>query len=173
MSVISDCRIVFEWAALRYPEHRFVVWGHSLGSGISTKFVTQLQTDSDPCLDKNLGLILESAFISAHEAAKHMPAARYWNYFKITRGKIARSMENIFPTVELLPDIKVPVLLIHAMDDITIPHRHSEVLHETCRRRSSGEVEMYSAEKGQHKWVHRDEGAVRCAAQFITRVATQ
>ena len=168
--MVADCWKVLEWVSLRYPEHRVVLWGHSLGSGISTKFISELQEEADTMLEKVQGLVLESAFISAQEGAKSFPGVEYWNYFKITRDRIPRSLTNIFPTVDLLPDVKVPVLLLHAVDDSTIPHRHSEILYETCRMRGKKEVEFYSASSGQHRWVSRDEGAVRCAARFIKKL---
>ena len=169
-TVEADCRRVLEWAVSRFPEYQVVVWGHSLGSGISTKFLHALQSEDSDFLRKVRGLILESAFISAEEAAKNFPAAKYWNYFTITRGRIPRSMKGIFPTVDLLPQLQFPVLLVHAVDDQTIPHRHSKVLHDTCSGKGKEDVELHSARSGQHRFVHKDQGAINAAHLFIQNI---
>ena len=147
-----------------------MVWGHSLGSGISTKFLHTLQSENSKFLDKVRGLILESAFISAEEAAKNFPAAKYWNYFRLTRDRIPRSMKGIFPTVNLLPQLQLPVLLVHAVDDQTIPHSHSVVLKETCTGEGKGDVELHSASSGEHRFVHKDTAATDAAHRFIQNI---
>lgn len=169
-TVETDCRRVLEWAISRFPQYQVVVWGHSLGSGISTKFLHSLQSENSQFLEKVRGLILESAFISAEEAAKNFPAAKYWNYFTITRDRIPKSMKGIFPTVNLLPQLQLPVLLVHAVDDHTIPHQHSVVLKETCCGKGKGDVELHSASSGQHRFVHKDSAATDAAHRFIQSI---
>ena len=171
ISVVDDCITVLEWVTTQYPSTPIVVWGHSLGSGISTKFLSELQASST-CSDisKIRGLILESGFTSAADAAAQFPAARYWNYFRVTRDRIPRSLHGIFPTIDLLPELRVPVQLIHAVDDKTIPHQHSVLLKERCEERSKQDVELFSAQTGEHRFLHRNEAAVQTARQFIERV---
>jgi len=169
-TVEADCRRVLEWAVSHFPDCQVVVWGHSLGSGISTKFVHGVQSDKLESLQKVRGLILESAFISAEEAAKNFPAAKYWNYFKITRGRIPQSMEGIFPTVCLLPQLQLPVFLVHAVDDKTIPHQHSVVLRNTCSGNGKHDVQLHSAASGEHRFVHQDNEAMLAAHQFIQNI---
>eukprot|EP00116_Pleurobrachia_bachei_P008482 sb/3468744/ len=167
-STVKDCKIVYQWVTSNFPTHRLVIWGHSLGTGISTRFLsTMLEESPGQVSGRVVGLILESAFISASEACKSFPAAKYWDYFRITRDRIPRSMESIFPTVDLLPNISLPVHLIHAMNDRTIPLRHSEVLRDACEREGKM-VGMYTAKTGEHRFVHRDPGSMESAVEFIT-----
>lgn len=167
-SVISDCHAVMKWTIEQFPTHKIIVWGHSLGTGISTKFMSEVADNS--CTYQISGLILESGFMSATEAAKHFPAAKYWNWFGITRGKIPRSLEGIFPSIDLLPRVNVPVQLIHGLDDFVIPYEHSVRLKHACILNGKHDVDLHGADSGQHKWIHRNETAIKVACSFIDNV---
>lgn len=164
-SVIEDCTTVLSWTRTNYPSHHIIVWGHSLGSGISTKFVSELSN-----LRQIRGLVLESGFTSAKDAAAQFPAAKYWNYFRATRNRIPQSLEGIFPTIQLLPKLSIPVQLIHAVDDKTIPHQHSVSLRESCASNNKHDVYLFSAQTGEHRFIHRDHEAVMGAKNFIETV---
>ena len=176
-SVVSDCHDVLEWCRSTYPSHHIVVWGHSLGTGIATRFLHSLHTAGDLPASVR-ALILESAFLSAKAAAKCFPAAKYWDYLKLTRDRIPRSMDHIFPTDRLLPVVAetLPVLLVHAVDDSTVPHSHSVALRERCSGLVTGGVgsvgvDLFSAATGQHRFVMRDEEAVEMVTRFVDVIA--
>ena len=167
ISVVEDTRSVLKWAIDKFPSFAIIVWGHSLGTGIAAKFMSE-----DCQLHPEIrGLILESGFTSAMDAAKNFPAARFWNYFRLTRGKIAKSLDGVFPTIDLIHSIPVPIQLIHAIDDYTIPAAHSEKLHQAARTNNKQNIDIFIASTGQHKFVFQNTEAMKEIEKFISSVS--
>lgn len=107
-SILQDAGIA--WAALASREVRptqRVIYGHSMGSGVAVDLASRLSARTDYG-----ALILESAFTSfadvAHEA-----------------GGLARVLQLLnrerFASIEKIPKVQAPVLMLHGTQDSTIP----------------------------------------------------
>jgi len=93
------------------PAERIVLFGRSLGGGVSAQLATEVAA---------AGLILESTFLSAPRLAQEIYwflPAKYllWDKFD-TAGKVAR--------------IESPVLIVHSPEDDIVPYHHGRDLFE-------------------------------------------
>jgi fermentation-respiration switch protein FrsA (DUF1100 family) len=97
---------------VRYiPPRNIVVFGRSLGGAIAAHLAGKHQPSA---------LILESTFISFKEIASDL-------YPYLPVGLITRFSYNTF---EYLRNVKVPVLIVHSLQDELIPFRHGQVLYD-------------------------------------------
>jgi fermentation-respiration switch protein FrsA (DUF1100 family) len=92
---------------------RVVIYGHSLGSAVAIQLATQVSA---------AGLIVEGAFTSVPDRGAEV-------YPFVPVRWIAR---NRFPSVERMPYLRMPVLVIHGRDDSTIPIAHGRRLFEAA-----------------------------------------
>ncbi len=102
-AVSLDAQATYDWLKQQVPEKHIVIWGHSLGSSVAARLVS----NNNPA-----GAILEGAFPSMTDAARaHYPFAwiKEWMLF------------DRFDTARYLKDHRMPLLLIHAELDSIIP----------------------------------------------------
>jgi abhydrolase domain-containing protein 17 len=92
---------------LKIPADRIIIYGRSVGSGPSVYLASR---------QPSAGLILESAFTSTFRVI--LP-------FKILPF-------DKFPNQERLPQVKVPILIIHGTQDQVIPFSHGQTLYQTA-----------------------------------------
>jgi fermentation-respiration switch protein FrsA (DUF1100 family) len=92
---------------------RVVIYGHSLGSAVAIQLATQAPA---------AGLIIEGGFTSVPDRG-----AEVYPYVPVRL--IAR---NRFPSLERMPLLRMPVLVIHGRDDTTIPIAHGRRLYEAA-----------------------------------------
>ena len=162
-TVVHDADVMLQWVQERYPDHNIVVWGHSLGTGITVKLLSSLE--SHP---KNLQrLILESPFLNSGEAGRHIPIAKIFDLLPCTKGVIGAALEGLFPTDKLISKIKLPILILHAKDDKILPVHHSHLLMEECERQKMDNVSLKIFDEGQHKFLFMNDNAMAAASEFI------
>ncbi len=103
-SLVSAGQAAWDWLlAQGYAPNRIAVWGLSLGGGVAAQLVAG---PADPC-----ALILESTFASVTLLAQQR--APLWPVELILR--------HPFDTLAVANRLQVPVMVIHARDDGTIP----------------------------------------------------
>ncbi|PZO37299.1 MAG: alpha/beta hydrolase [Pseudanabaena frigida] len=93
---------------------KIIIYGESLGGAIAS-YIAQANSQPD---SKNsaAGLILASTFTSISDRASEL-------YPFLPIRLLSRFSYN---SVERLPNIKIPVLIIHSIDDEIIPFQHGE-----------------------------------------------
>jgi pimeloyl-ACP methyl ester carboxylesterase len=98
----------------KIPPKKIIVYGESLGGAIAS-YIAQKTSNQDP---KNAagGLILASTFTSISDRA-----AEIYPFLPIRL--LSRFNYN---SSDRLPNIKIPVLIIHSTDDEIIPFHHGE-----------------------------------------------
>ncbi|MFN0181212.1 MAG: alpha/beta hydrolase [Gemmatimonadales bacterium] len=109
----ADARAVYDHlrARLGIPAERIVIYGHSLGGGVATRLATQVPS---------AGLIVEGTFTSVPDVGQ----ARYpWLPIRLLAA-------NRFDNAATIPTLKVPVMVMHAEADQTIPFGHGRRLFE-------------------------------------------
>ena len=104
----ADVEAAWNSVAPEYRGRRIVITGRSLGSGPAAFLATKVEGDL---------LVLVSPYSSVREAAAELYP---WVPMNLLRYPM--------PTREWLPDVKMPVMLIHGEDDATIPIAHAERL---------------------------------------------
>lgn len=84
------------------PAEEIVIFGRSLGGGVATWLAWKYPPRA---------LILESTFASLTDVAAH-----HYPFFPVRR-----LIQIHYPSIERIPDIRVPLLIIHSPDDTLIP----------------------------------------------------
>jgi fermentation-respiration switch protein FrsA (DUF1100 family) len=103
-----DARAARDWLSSYQPE-RIVLYGESLGTGVAVRLATERPVG---------GVVLDAPYTSTADVAKGV----YWFL------PIALLMRDQFRSVDLMGEIKVPLLIMHGEEDSVIPIALSELL---------------------------------------------
>ncbi|CAG9572649.1 unnamed protein product [Danaus chrysippus] len=172
--VVEDSLIVFDWlnTTLEPAKERppVFVWGHSLGTGISSHLLGNLKELSKNILEKAEplklpnGLILESPFNNLADEVNHHPLAilvSWLPYFKemFVSPFIGCPCHSFRSDDHLSRQRSLPVLVLHARDDLVVPHIVGEKLYQSIvksRANGGATIKLHSYDKNQslgHKWI--------------------
>ncbi|KAF8635826.1 hypothetical protein AX15_000025 [Amanita polypyramis BW_CC] len=129
--LVRDGRAAFDWLLSNgaKPED-ILIMGHSLGTGVSSQLITQLDAEELPCR----GLVLLSPFSSIKELLNSyhilgiLPLFKGISAIPGAMNVISWALVHKFDTLNKVPDIKSPVLIAHAENDWEIPDTHSDAL---------------------------------------------
>jgi uncharacterized protein len=103
-----DAQAAYQWLRKKgFAAKNIIVYGESLGGGIASELCAREETG---------GLILQSTFTSLRELGAELYP---WLPVKLV-GKIR------YDTRSKLPQLKIPVLVMHSRDDGLIGFRHSQ-----------------------------------------------
>ncbi|XP_028983391.1 monoacylglycerol lipase ABHD12-like [Betta splendens] len=116
----TDALFIYNWVKARSGSSLVVIWGHSLGTGVSTNTAVEL-IKQGVVLD---GVILEGAFNSAQQKIPINPF--YWYYWRLPGSGYLfpepwEGKKIVFPTEENLKKMKSPLLILHSEDDHLVP----------------------------------------------------
>jgi pimeloyl-ACP methyl ester carboxylesterase len=104
----ADVEAAWDAVAPEYAGRHIVITGRSLGTGPAARLATRVNADL---------LVLVSPYSSVREAAAEQ-------YPWVPMGLLRYPM----PTHQWLPDVKMPVMLVHGENDDMIPITHAERL---------------------------------------------
>jgi uncharacterized protein len=113
--LIADAEAGYAYAAAHYPPQQIVVWGESLGSGVAVALAAE----------KPVGrVILEAPFTSALAVGEH----RYWYL------PVRLLMKDQFRSDERIAKVTAPLLILHGVQDRTVPYAMGEQLFELANQ---------------------------------------
>jgi len=171
----SDANTVYYWLLNQTHIHknRVIVWGHSLGTAVSVRFLSQL-----PVADNPRALVLEAPFTSIGEALKWHPfSIIYRNYFPFFDtffvDPIVNSEVTNFDSTSALNRIQIPLLILHAQDDGIVPFHLGHKLYEQSLRdqpKSCKRAQMiaFNGQYGYgHKYIFKDLQLPQIIHNFI------
>ncbi|GFG36128.1 hypothetical protein Cfor_02396 [Coptotermes formosanus] len=156
MGVVADGKYMFKWVQERTKTSPFYVWGHSLGTGVSSHALSLLAQEGK----KADGLILESPFNNLRDELKEHPFSKLYNYlpwFEFFFVDPVGENQMLFETDKHLGIIKSPVLILHAEDDMVVPYQLGRRLYNTAiqiRPKDAGPIKFVTFEK-RHKYGHK------------------
>lgn len=154
---VADSYFLYKWVRKRSAQVPVIIWGHSLGTGIGTKLTKQLCDNGEP----PDGLILQAPFTNLKHVSKLHPFAALFRFLPWFDWAIVSALDRIglhFKTDEHIASVTVPILLLHAEDDFTVPHELGELLHAEAKRVrdiTSGNIHFVSFDK-KHKYGHNN-----------------
>lgn len=129
----DDAMDAYKYAVYEMNAEMVVVWGQSLGSGIGADLVRRLQEMpfNHPMAQPLQSLVLEAPYTSMVDAFMS-----HWLSAQVRRlcgEALARHFaEWLIPdkwdTKSFIGDLDLPILIMHAKNDRTIPFRHGEQL---------------------------------------------
>jgi len=97
---------------------QIVLWGESLGGGVATELATRFECSR---------LVLDHTFTSAVDAGSY-----HYPWLPVSLLSIDR-----FESLDKLPQIDVPILIIHSPQDRVIPYEQAEQLHAAAPDRAT------------------------------------
>lgn len=134
--VVEDSLVVYEWLCNNIAKYNrdpeVYVWGHSLGTGISSNMLGNIQSLSENLLERDKplplpkGLILEAPFSNlADEVAKH-PLSKLVTWLPYYERTIVSPFRDcreysFNSDIHLKKVHTLPILILHAKDDVIVP----------------------------------------------------
>lgn len=138
-------------------DHRFLVYGQSLGGAVSIKLVADNQKDGDI-----VGLILENTFLSMRKLIPSvLPPAKY----------LSLLCHQVWPSDSLIPTItKVPILFLSGQQDEIVPPSHMRKLYDL----SQAPNKIFKPlPNGDHNSSVLEEGYFEAISEFIASVTQE
>lgn len=146
---VDDIITVIKWMykhQIVTEKCQLLVWGHSLGTSLSTQAICKVQLDH-PGISPN-GLVLEAPFNTLMEELKCYPLSKY--FMKFYPGPLeplmwglmegAFRMQDIqLNTDDYLYRVKCPVLILHAEDDHKIDISLAKKLYDSAHDHQDSE----------------------------------
>ncbi|KAI2797053.1 Protein abhd12b [Blomia tropicalis] len=173
-NIISDLNAVYQWILEHGIESkRIILWGHCLGSSVVVHLLSTLDDDSYP-----FAAILEAAFTSLHEELYEFPLAKlfiYHPFFEccVVEPVISNTKLNL-DTISLLPKVRCPLLILHAVDDKIVPFWMGEQLFKIAQSvqpatiRNKSRMEQFGIErKCGHTKIQRDKRLPEIIFKFV------
>ncbi len=119
----ADAELAYDYmrSKLRLPPERIVIFGYSLGGGPAVELARRRPA---------AGLVLQGAFVSAYRVMTRIP---------LFPG-------DKFVNLAKVPELKLPVFVIHGTADGTVPFWHGQALYAAVRARK----ECLFVEGGPH-----------------------
>lgn len=120
--VVNDAIAVYRYIT-EVTKAPVFLWGHSLGTGVSTHMLAKLQKQNvfGPRL-----VILESPFNNIREEVAAHPFARLFKRLPWFNYTIAQPMfhnELRFESDKHIAEFRQPVMILHAEDDLVVPFK--------------------------------------------------
>jgi fermentation-respiration switch protein FrsA (DUF1100 family) len=104
-----DARTAYDWVRQSYQASRLVAYGESLGTGVAVRLASEQPL---------AGLILDAPYTSTAEVA----SLTYWYV------PVSWLMLDQFRSLDIIQQVKAPILILHGTDDRTIPFAFGERL---------------------------------------------
>lgn len=174
----QDARTALRWLQARTAGRPLIVWSHSLGTGVAVRLMEELHRRGEPL---PAGLVLEAPFDALHHVAATHPLSLPYRWLPYFECAFVNSLKND-PVVQFdsaararhVPP-KLPVLVLHARDDATVPFPLGENLHKALHKARQNQpgaaplrLHAYDGQLGYgHKHMHRDPELISTVAEFF------
>ncbi|XP_028845707.1 monoacylglycerol lipase ABHD12 [Denticeps clupeoides] len=167
----TDALCLYKWVKERSRDSVVVIWGHSLGSGVSTNTAVILQ-EQGTTVD---GVILEGAFTNARQETAHHPFSWfYWRFpwFEYFFLDLVNENKIIFPSDENVKKMQIPLLILHSEDDPVVPSHMGKELYRIAKQAATSEknvkLVLFEAPLGyKHNGLYKDERLPGIVREFV------
>ncbi|PAV57541.1 hypothetical protein WR25_04837 [Diploscapter pachys] len=172
--LVNDTRVVFDYVKQKAGNNSLVVWGHSMGTGVSTKLVSDLSQEGSP----PAGLILESPFNNLHDVISHHPFSLplRWMPDSMFQEIVINPLYSIGLHMDLdkwIANITCPILMLHAADDHVIPVKLARLLKERALalEKNVEYVEFDVKREFRHKFIYKADELPALVMNFMHKCA--
>nr|XP_022910144.1 monoacylglycerol lipase ABHD12-like isoform X1 [Onthophagus taurus] len=158
--LVKDCIFMYKWLKNK-TSGKIFVWGHSLGTGLSTHMIAILGKEGIV----PSGLILESPFTSMREEISEHPLAQIFKplpWFHYTVVEPMQVNNFTFASDRHIMNVDCSILILHAEDDRVVPYKLGYKLYQLAseyRKPSQGTIKFIGFPKKLsygHKYICRD-----------------
>uniref|UniRef100_A0A182W296 Serine aminopeptidase S33 domain-containing protein n=1 Tax=Anopheles minimus TaxID=112268 RepID=A0A182W296_9DIPT len=150
--VVYDALAVYQYIT-SITKNPVYLWGHSLGTGVSTHLLSLL---TEMSLPGPRALVLESPFNNIKEEICAHPFSKLYRHLPWFDILISRPMYNNmlrFESDQHIAEFRQPVLILHAEDDLVVPFELGYKLYRRAldtRGKAWGPIEFHRFEKSSH-----------------------
>lgn len=148
-SLHIDARAAYDWVRQSYGAARMVAYGESLGTGVAVRLASEQPL---------AGVILDAPYTSTAEVA----SLTYWYV------PVSWLMLDQFRSLDIIQNVKAPVLILHGTDDRTIPFAFGERLYAAAPEPKR----FVHIEGGSHSR-NLEQGGKATVEDFLAAVETQ
>ncbi|NP_001038808.1 Monoacylglycerol lipase ABHD12-like [Danio rerio] len=170
----TDALYLYNWIKKRSGNSLLCVWGHSLGSGVTTNTAVQLLEQGK----KFDGIILEGAFLSGRMAADQVfehPFTWYYWKFPYIQYFLFNQMKNNnldFPTDKNLEKIRTPIMILHSEDDHIVPMSVAQEIYRIAKKAQNSDERVklvpFDGKYGYlHNGLYRDPALPNIVREFV------
>ncbi|XP_067006951.2 lysophosphatidylserine lipase ABHD12 isoform X2 [Anabrus simplex] len=155
--VVSDGKYMYHWLAERVGDSALlIVWGHSLGTGVSSHVLHKLADEGTQVK----ALILESPFNNLRDEIREHPFAKFFRrlpWFDTCFLDPVHANNLKFESDKHLSQVASPVLILHAEDDLVVPYVLGKRLFDTVQhsRPKDGGLISFVRFEGTHRYGHK------------------
>jgi uncharacterized protein len=139
----TDARAAYEWLRHSYEASRIVVYGESLGTGVAVRLASE---------EPIAGLILDAPYTSTADVASLM----YWYV------PVRWLMLDQFHSLDIIRQVKAPVLIMHGTADRVIPFAFGERLFQ-----AAPEPKQFLRLEGEGHSRNLEQGGLKAVDAFI------
>lgn len=172
--VVTDALHTYKWVKENCGASPVFLWGHSLGTGVTTKLARNLCKEGD----EPIGVFLESGFNNILDAATHHPMAAPFKFIPWFRWLFIDTIKENdihFESDQSIAFVSPPLLILHAEDDAIVPYELGQKLYQaavTTRPESFGPAEFISFNSSLqygHKLIFMAPELPDIIRKFVTR----
>jgi len=147
-SMVEDGQAAFDWIQKHsHPSSIIFIWGHSLGTGVTSKLAHDLThpKDGESKFNKLSGLFLEAPFNRMLDEVKEFHISRILPWIGIDIDETLNKADMAFDSTLWLKSVEVPILIMHAEDDKVIPfYLASRLYHDLANAGVSVDFHSFS-----------------------------
>ncbi|KAK6182952.1 hypothetical protein SNE40_010520 [Patella caerulea] len=154
--VVSDAYHLYQWVKERSGDSPVFLWGHSLGTAITTKLAKKLCDEGE----HPLGVVLEAPFNNINDAAANHPFSFPYRMLPWFSDIFISSIADhgiFFTSDKSVEHVTSPIMILHAEDDAVVPYHLGLKLFEAAkeiRPNTHGDVDFVSF-PGHHGYGHK------------------
>jgi uncharacterized protein len=139
----TDARAAYEWLRHSYEASRIVVYGESLGTGVAVRLASE---------EPVAGLVLDAPYTSTADVASLI----YWYV------PVRWLMLDQFRSLDIIRQVKAPVLIMHGTADRVIPFAFGEQLFQ-----AAPEPKEFLRLEGEGHSRNLEQGGLKAVDAFI------
>lgn len=131
-AVVSDSMQLYRYVEGLSKSPKIFVWGHSLGTALSTHTLKELRKQGTV----PSGLILEAPFTTMREEIVYHPLGKIFAWLPWFEPTVLDPLERNkfhFKTTTNILGVDCPIMILHAEDDSVIPYFLGEKLYEIAK----------------------------------------
>ncbi|KAK3922473.1 Lysophosphatidylserine lipase ABHD12, partial [Frankliniella fusca] len=170
--LVADGIFMYKWVEKHINGSPLFVWGHSLGTGVSSHALSILSAEGT----ESYGLVLESPFNNIRDELRAHPLAQIFKILPWFESCFVSPMYNNglkFDSDQHVSKILAPVAILHAEDDRIVPFYLGEKLFHTIQKKRNKTAlgETFWKFEGKlgygHKFIYKDPSVPGMITNFV------
>jgi pimeloyl-ACP methyl ester carboxylesterase len=145
----TDARTAYDWVSQSYQASRLVAYGESLGTGVAVRLAAERPV---------AGLVLDAPYTSTADVASLI----YWY------APVGWLMLDQFRSIDLIGQVKAPILVLHGTADRVVPFSLGERLYK-----AAPEPKRFVRLDGEGHSRNLEQGGMAALNEFIAALELQ